>query len=101
MKTLLPIMALFAAGCTSLPPPHGDPVPPQPPVNEGECNAAPAQALVGRQASPELAAEAQRLTGARTWRWLRPGQVVTMEYRGDRLNLHLDAQEKIERIVCG
>ena len=90
---------LLAAGC--IPAPHGDPVPPLPPQNIGECNAAPAQGLVGRPASADLAAEAQRLAGAGTLRWLRPGQVVTMEYRGDRLNLHLDANDRIERIVCG
>jgi hypothetical protein len=99
MKILIAGVALLSAGC--VPPPHGDPVPPLPPEHAGECNAVPAQGLAGRRASPALAAEAQRLTGARTWRWLRPGQVVTMEYRADRLNLHLDADEKVGRIVCG
>lgn len=99
MRLLVPAMALLTASC--IPAPHGDPVPPLPPQNAGECNAAPAQGLVGRPASPDLAAEAQRLTGAGTWRWLRPGQIVTMEYRGDRLNLHVDANNRVERIVCG
>lgn len=98
MRLWLATAALLTAGC--IPQPHGDPLPPLPPEH-AECNAAPAQELVGRQASPGLAAEAQRLTGARIWRWLRPGQIVTMEYRADRLNLHLDADDKVERIVCG
>lgn len=98
MKLLVPAMALLAAGC--VPPPHPDPVPPLPPET-GACNAAPAQGLVGRQASPALMQEAQRLAGAGAVRWLRPGQVVTMEYRADRLNLHVDAQNRIERVVCG
>ena len=67
----------------------------------GRCDPAPAQGLLGRPASPVLAAEAQRLSGARVWRWLRPGQIVTMEFRADRLNLRLDAQDKVESISCG
>ena len=93
MRILLAALAL--AGC--VPRPQSTP----PPAETGACNAAPAQGLVGRQSSPALAEEARRLSGARVWRWLRPGQIVTMEYRADRLNLHLDAGEKVERIVCG
>ena len=65
------------------------------------CDAAPAQGLVGRSATPELAREAQRLSGARVWRWLRPGQIVTMEFRADRLNIRLDARDKVEGLSCG
>lgn len=95
MRLLLPAMLLLGAGCV----PHPDSTPPTP--ENRECNAAPAQGLIGRQASEELAWEARRLSGARTFRLLRPGQIVTMEYRADRLNLHLDAQDKVERINCG
>lgn len=90
------IAALALAGCSTEPPQSTPP----PPV-EGSCNPAPAHHLIGRSASAALAEEARRLTGARTWRWLRPGQIVTMEYRADRLNLHLDAGDKVERIGCG
>ena len=94
MRVLIAILAL--TGCV----PHA-PQPAPPPPTQDSCNAAPAQGLVGREASPALAAEAQRLTGARTWRWLRPGQIVTMEYRADRLNIHLDRQNRVVRITCG
>lgn len=93
MRLLLTALAL--AGCT--PPPVSTPPPPA----GDACNAAATQGLVGRPASPELAREAQRLTGARVWRWLRPGQMVTMEYRADRLNLRLNAEDKVEAISCG
>ena len=85
--------ALALAGCT--PPLQHTP----PPLRD--CNAAPAQGLIGRQASPALAQEAQRLSRAGAVRFLRPGQIVTMEFRADRLNLHLDARDRVERIVCG
>ncbi len=77
------------------------PVQSTPPPEGGACDAAATQGLVGRQASPWLGREAQRLAGAGTWRWLRPGQIVTMEYRADRLNLKLDARDRVEAITCG
>jgi hypothetical protein len=33
-------------------------------------------------------------------RILRPGMAVTMDYRPDRLNIEIDAQEKIARVHC-
>ena len=98
MRLLLAGSTLLAAAC--VPQPHPDPAHPLPPANVA-CNAASGEGPVGRQASLELGAEARRLTGARISRFLRPGQIVTMEYRADRLNLHLDAQDKVERINCG
>lgn len=34
-------------------------------------------------------------------RILHPGSVVTMDYRADRLNIHVNAEGKVERVVCG
>jgi hypothetical protein len=93
MKLLLAALAL--AGCSYGPPPESTPPP------EGQCNAAPAQGLVGRPSSEALAEEAMELSGARVWRWLRPGQIVTMEFRADRLNIRLDARDRVEGIACG
>ena len=95
MRLLIAALALTACDPIT-PPPESTPPPPA-----GACNAAPAQGLLGRPSSPELAREAQRLTGARVWRWLRPGQMVTMEFRADRLNLRLNAGDKVEAITCG
>ena len=91
--------ALLAAGCATTEgdeeqvPEHG--------ATTGRCDAAKAQALVGRPATGELGTEALRLSGAGTLRWLRPGQVVTMEYRADRLNIELDAKNSVVAIRCG
>ena len=65
------------------------------------CNAAKAQPLVGRARSAKLGAEALRLSGAGTLRWLRPGDIVTMEYREDRLNIELDAKGRVKAVRCG
>lgn len=65
------------------------------------CDAAPVQSLIGQTASQGLGAEAVRTSGARTIRWIPPGVAVTMDYRTDRLNIHLDAQNKVTKIDCG
>jgi hypothetical protein len=74
---------------------------PAAPTLQGQCDAEKARALVGQPASTELAAEAQRLSGAGTVRWLRPGQIITMEYRADRLNIVLDSENRVTEIRCG
>jgi hypothetical protein len=66
-----------------------------------ECDASKAEALVGRDASEANGAEAKRLTGARAIRWIRPGQAVTMDYSPSRLNIKVDASERIEGFSCG
>jgi Peptidase inhibitor I78 family len=65
------------------------------------CNAAAVQGMVGQTATQTLGAEAVRTSGARTMRWIRPGEAVTMDYRTDRLNVHLDAQNRITQVSCG
>lgn len=65
------------------------------------CEAGKAQGLVGQAASAELGARALELTGARTIRWIRPGDIVTMEYRTDRLNIELDSRNRVTAIRCG
>lgn len=89
---------LFLSGCTTVAA-EEQPVPAQ--ATGGTCNAAPAQGLIGRPSSPELGAEAQRLTGAARMRWTRPGQMVTMDYREDRLNIDLDEQGRVTGLRCG
>jgi hypothetical protein len=84
------------------------PSPPAAPENypiRGEtghkCNAAKARKLVGRKRSPKVEAEALRLSGAGTVRWIPMGAMVTMDYRADRLNLRLDRKGRILGVSCG
>jgi hypothetical protein len=65
------------------------------------CDADRARSLIGRPASSGRGAEAQRLTGGRGIRWIQPGQAVTMDYRPDRINIELDAKNRVVRIACG
>jgi hypothetical protein len=93
---------LILAGCApATPPAEGNQMPNEQAPEPGSCDAAKAQSLVGKQESAGIAEQARQQSGARTVRWLRPGQIVTMEYRDDRLSLQLDAQGKIIAIRCG
>lgn len=93
---------LMTLACTTVPPTG----PVEEPITvhggeEGSCDASRAQTLIGRAASSEVGAEAQRLTGGRGIRWIQPGQAVTMDFRADRINIELDARNRVTRITCG
>lgn len=91
--------ALLMAGCTNVPP--GDEGVPTRSDPAYTCNAEGLDDLVGRPASQELGGEALRRSGSKTLRWIRPGDMVTMDYREDRLNIHLDEANRVERFRCG
>lgn len=66
-----------------------------------QCNAGKAQALVGQAATASLGTRTLKLSGARTIRWIRPSDMVTMDYRSDRLNIEVDRRNRISAIRCG
>jgi hypothetical protein len=95
-------LLLMLAGCApATPPAEGNQMPNEPAAEAGRCDAAKVQSFVGGRESAAIAEQARQQSGARTVRWLRPGQIVTMEYRDDRLNLQLDSQGQIIAIRCG
>lgn len=65
------------------------------------CNADPAQTLVGQTADENTEQQAQQLSGSSIVRTLRPGQVITMEYNPERVNLRVDENDIIETVGCG
>lgn len=65
------------------------------------CNAESLQRLVGEVYTPELGEEARVTAGARVERALRPGQIVTMEFRADRLTFMIDEKGRISTVSCG
>lgn len=95
IRLALPLIALGVAACHEERP---EPVPAPP---AGACTSEGLDSLIGKTQSAEIAAEAKRLSGARTLRWIAPGMAVTMDYRTDRLNLDVDASGKITRAHCG
>ena len=66
-----------------------------------ECRAAPAEALVGQRYRRHVPSRAKALSGASKVRVLWPGQMTTMEYRGDRLNIRVDHRRLITAVSCG
>ncbi|PSJ37289.1 I78 family peptidase inhibitor [Allosphingosinicella deserti] len=100
IKTVGLLAMMVAGGCSTVASGDSDSMP-----VGGEtaptCKAEAAQTLVGRVASEALAAEAMRLTGAGTLRWIPHDGVVTMDLREDRLNIELDPANKVTGIRCG
>ena len=77
MPRLLWLTPALLAACASAPPPA---------------------AFAGRQATAEVGKEILRVSGARALRWVRPGMMVTMEFREDRVTVWLIASPNIERV---
>lgn len=69
--------------------------------SEYRCDADPAQSLIGKTYNSSIDQEARSLSGSRTIRTLRPGQVITMEYDPERINLRLDERDTIITVGCG
>ena len=122
---LIPLLAaLTMAGCASEPaaegsggatserpaaaapasePPTSDTTATPAPTEETtvQCDAGKAQFAVGQNYTDELTAKAQAATGAKIVRRLVPGQAVTMEFNGERLNIETDAGGVIVSVRCG
>jgi len=62
----------------------------------GTCGADAAQGLVGQPASV-----VQTMRFGQTVRILRPGDAVTMDYSAARLNIEIDARQRVVRVGCG
>lgn len=85
----------------------GGPLPPEaqirvgPGLGDHSCSAENAQHYVGQKADRSVAAAAMKASGAKLARVIEPDMMVTMEFRGDRLNIRVDAAGKIIAIDCG
>lgn len=85
--TLLLTLAGLAACVAATPP-----LPPE----QDSCGAGQLQGLVGQ---PAAALQAMRFS--QPLRVIGPDTMVTLDYNADRLNIHVDEEEKISRVVCG
>jgi len=71
------------------------------PAPSAGCDASRVQDVIGKPRSEALAEDARKRAGAATVRYLTPDMIVTMEYRADRLNLHVGADGRIGSARCG
>ena len=81
-------------------PPSDSPQPTAPPTAQA-CDADAANGAIGQAATAEVVERARVAAGAAVARTLAPGQVVTMEFRGDRLNLMVDDANVVTGVRCG
>ncbi len=65
------------------------------------CDASHVAWTTGERIGDALTDKAQRDSGAQLVRVIRPGQAVTKDFSPDRLNLDLDADDKVVRAHCG
>ncbi|WP_296256146.1 MULTISPECIES: I78 family peptidase inhibitor [unclassified Pseudomonas] len=98
----LVLAALLLAGCSST---AESSKPAEEPVSSdagySRCDAAAAQFAVGKRASAALMEQARVKSGAQIARVLGPNDMVTLEYRSERLNLNTDQGAMITRVNCG
>jgi outer membrane lipoprotein SlyB len=85
------VATLALAGCAQMPAPQ----------SVATCSADAASALIGQPFTDARAADAVTSIGARQFRRIAPGTIVTMDYRVDRLNIDTDDQGVITRLHCG
>ncbi len=103
-KLIIPGLSLAALlGCAApkAPSAGAGPVPVPGGTAAGICSARGAQFAVGKMPGASVVEQARQRSGAYMARVLRPGQMVTMEFNAQRLNLDLDAAGLIARARCG
>ncbi|MNG85601.1 Peptidase inhibitor I78 family protein [compost metagenome] len=94
-------VAAVLAGCSTGGNADGGAAQSAPAGNDGRCEASGADFALGKQASAELLEQARKASGSQMARILKPHDVVTLEYRSERLNLNVDDQGKVTRVNCG
>ena len=97
MRRFAPLAYLLLNACSSAlaePPPHGE-------TAGRECQRAGLQHFLGQPATDNIGAQILRVSQAAALRWVRPGRMVTMEYRANRVTVHLNSKNRIERATCG
>ena len=100
LASLGSVMAMaVSAGCGTTTESAKDPVAAE--SGHSRCEAKAAEFAIGQKASPALLEEARKRAGAQNARILKPDDMVTLEYRSDRLNLNTDANLVIGRVNCG
>lgn len=93
---LLPTLAACTS-TTSLQPAEAGPAV----KGDGHCDAAPVAWAVGQKADEQVMKKVWQQSGAGLIRPIAPDQAVTMDFRQDRINVHLDADNSITKLDCG
>jgi hypothetical protein len=57
--------------------------------------------FIGRPGNSETGAAIMRATHAAVLRWAPPGYMLTMDFREDRVTVHLGPDRRVTEIKCG
>ena len=88
-QPLLPTLAAEAAGKALEAPPVGN------------CDATQVQSLVGQAYTDKIGSQAQQDASAKQLRVLKPNDMTTMEFVGERLNVEVDEKDVVSGLRCG
>ena len=97
MLRLIAIAPLLVAACSTVAANEAQ----EPAPVGGECRSEGLEAFVGREPTEAVANEIRAKSGAKIFRYLQPGQMVTMEFSAERVNAYVGTNGKIERVSCG
>src|SRR3970040_3169373 len=96
-RIALPLFVLLlpvAAAAAMPPPPYAGPVP------GGMCDAGAVAWAVGRAPTPDVVERARVESGSALARVVAPGEMVTQEFRADRLTIRTNERGAITALVC-
>ncbi len=65
------------------------------------CQKAGTERFIGKAGNRENGAAIKRASHAAVLRWAPPGTMLTMDFRADRVTVHLDDHSRITKINCG
>ena len=88
------VMLGFAACASRMPPPPNVPVATQ-------CVAGAGAWAIGRAPTDQVVEQVRIDTRSNAVRVIRPGDAVTMDYRGDRVNIKVNERNAIVGVTCG
>lgn len=95
----LPLVFLTTQACIGAETPpaaESEVTPPDMTGPEGSCNANAFNGIIGQNVNTILV---EAIEGP--VRVIRPGQMITMDFRANRLNIELDEIGKVARVWCG
>jgi hypothetical protein len=92
-----PAAAMPVAATAATPPDTTPPATEEPAMT---CQADKGQWAVGQIADEALVAKVKADTTSESVRVIKPGMMVTMDYRDDRVNLDVDADNRVTAVRC-
>ena len=101
MRSFLLAATSLLAACAAGAPPANDSIPIHGVTPGHKCDTAGTDQFIGRPGNSETGAAIMRASKAAVLRWAPPGYMLTMDFREDRVTVHLGADYRVTAIKCG